>query len=80
MKTKVYQSRAERDAHVEGLLREQFGRGSATDVIAVSRRIRDALAPLAAAGVLDRLSEDQVEAEVQQAVRQLRLATRRAGA
>lgn len=75
MKPKVYQpqSRAERDAHVEGLLKEQFGRGSPADVIAPEHRIFMAFAPLARAGVFSGMGEDQVRSAVDAAVRKLGL-------
>lgn len=81
MKPKVYspQTRAERDAHVESLLKDQFGRGSPADVIAPEHRILMALAPLARAGVFSGLGEAQVRDAVEAAVRKLRLPAIKAG-
>lgn len=79
MKTKVYQSRAERDAHVEGLLKEQFGQGGPADVISPEHRILMALAPLARAGVFSGMGEAQVRIAVEVAVRKLGLPAIEAG-
>lgn len=73
MNTKVYQSRAERDAHMERLLRDEFGRGGTADVIASEHRILMALAPLARAGVFSGMGEAQVRIAVEAAVRKLGL-------
>lgn len=64
---------------MEGLLKKQFARGSAADVITPEHRILMALAPLARAGVFSGMGEAQVRDAVEVAVRKLRLPAIEAG-